>query len=520
VSDTRNERKVLAMKTSDNVVPRHLRDPRWVTKSDLRQYWLCPYAFWLMDSGLVNLRAILATRKGFADRVRIASGELFEKEILDEMPVLPIGVAPEDAGVQFLYGIPTYEHDQLMLRGRPDGIEVATLAPMEIKSHSAPSALDRLELAFYWMLLGVDRKNVGLDPYGWLIPRDQGVVVSLIRVDLRANDFRYVEEMIAAVRKARSHGVKPRLCACVVCATRSEVLKIKRSGRHVTLVSGIGRRHGMTLDLLNVSTVNQLITVEPEDLARRIREAGRARVSIKNITAWQHHSRAFLERKPIRFVEEQFSSPSYFVLDFEYDRYGRGAIWLIGALMRRDGRDMTFQFWCDTPTQLRRGLQRLDSLLRSSPDIPVVTFSGLKADLPQLRIAAKSLGLDIMTALAGRHVDIYDHVMKSMRFPIANHGLKELSKYIRSVRRAKVADGDEAIYLYERYTRSKSDRVRASIKKQLTVYNLDDLSCVADLIDFIRKVPLHSQASVANILAHQEADNKKRPRRKTTFGPY
>jgi predicted RecB family nuclease len=472
-----------------------------------------------MDSGLVNFKALLSTRAGAADRDRISGGELFEREVLDDVPLLPIGVTPEDAGVKFLYGIPTCEQAQLMLRGRPDGIEVATLAPIEIKSHSAPKVLDRLELAFYWMLLGTDRKDMGIEPYGWLVPRVYGVGADLVRVDLRPIDFSYVEEMIAAVRKTRKHGVKPRYCTCLVCQTRPEVLKIKCSSRDVTLVSGIGTRHATTLEQLNLSTVNQLITVEPADLARRMREAGRARVSVKNIIAWQHHSRAFLERKPIRFVEERFSSPSYFVIDFEYDRYGKGAIWLIGALTRQDGRDKIFQCWCDTPSQLRRGLQRLESLLRSSPDLPVVTFSGLKADLPQMRSAAKSLRLGIMTALAGRHVDIYDHLMKSMRFPIAEHGLKNLSKYIRSVRRAKVADGEEAIYLYERYLHSNSDRVRASIKKRLTAYNLDDLYCVADLIDFIRKVPLHSQAAVANIIAHQGANNMKRLRRKTTSGP-
>jgi hypothetical protein len=45
-------------------------------------------------------------------------------------------------------------HD-LSLRGEPDGIEMTsgTWVPVEVKHHSQPSSLDRLELAFYWLLL-------------------------------------------------------------------------------------------------------------------------------------------------------------------------------------------------------------------------------------------------------------------------------------------------------------------------------------------------------------------------------
>jgi hypothetical protein len=60
-----------------------------------------------------------------------------------------------------ILGTPLFENKQLKLRGCPDGIDAASgaLYPIEIKSHREPIHLDRLELAFYWLLLQPHRTS-------------------------------------------------------------------------------------------------------------------------------------------------------------------------------------------------------------------------------------------------------------------------------------------------------------------------------------------------------------------------
>lgn len=472
---------------------------QWVTKSDVRQHWICPYAFWLVDSGAVDLNEILAARAASVDRERIIVGELFERDVLDGMP----GVSPEEAGARFLYGVSTFEHPGLMIRGRPDGIELATLAPIEVKSHAEPTLLDRLELAFYWLLLGANRAGSSSEPYGWLLPRVDSCAADLVHIALRPKDFAEVEDLIAGVRRTRERGAMPRYCRCLVCRTRPEVRKVASSRRDVMLLSGVGRRHGETLDRLEVKTIDQLLDLDPAALALRMREIRRTSVSVKNVASWQHHAMAFMKRKPVRFVEETFLSTSYIVVDLEYDAYIAGSIWLVGALARIDGRDRTLQHWCDTPAQLRRGLEKLEALLCAHPGVPIVTFSGLKADIPQLRAASRQLKVGLMRTLHRRHLDLYLHLMRSLRFPISSHGLKELGAFIRRDRRTTVSDGLEAAALYERYRRTKSMRVRASTKRRLLAYNIDDMRAVADLVDYLRRVPLSPQAVIAHAYVQQ-----------------
>lgn len=480
------------------------RDHQWVCKSDIRQFWFCPYAFSLVDSGRIDFSALLAQPESTAARTRIMDGQIFERDVFEEMPSLPEGVKPQDLGVRFLYNGPTCEHPGRMIYGRPDGIDLPSHSPIEIKSHRLPTALDRLELAFYWMLLEPSRENANIAPFGWILPRTQSRREdSLVRVELRPQDFREVEELIVGVRGTRKVGVKPRFCRCLVCQTRPEVLTIKRRRRDVRLVSGIGPRHGITLERLEISTVDQLIAANSVDLAQRMREQRRNSVSAKNIVSWQHHGRAFLERRPIRFIEEQFSHAAYIVIDLEYDVLDPGAIWLIGALHRSHAEDEYLQAWCDTPAQRRKGLRRLEALILAHPDLPVITFGGMRADLPQLREACKRLRIDVVYEIESRHVDLYQHLMRSVRFPIPEHGLKELSTYIGAERRSTITGGEDALYAYYRYRDSRSDRVKARLKKKLLAYNREDLQCVAHLITYLPTVTLHPQAAMADVAANQ-----------------
>ena len=160
--------------------PRPLRRSRgqeWVSKTDLIRCARCPYAFWLIDTGRVKASALLDE---FTAQL-IAEGVQFEESVLDQVEELPEEVDFETALTQEhrLLDVPMLENDKFKIFGRPDGIDTqnGAMLPVEIKSHKDVHPYDKLELAFYWLLLEPYRTAPGL-PWGILfLRRDEQIEI-------------------------------------------------------------------------------------------------------------------------------------------------------------------------------------------------------------------------------------------------------------------------------------------------------------------------------------------------------
>jgi PD-(D/E)XK nuclease superfamily len=147
---------------------------QWVSKTDLSRWYRCPYAFWLLESGQMRFEETVSPFQ----MSLIHAGQDYQE--LVEQSATPVAISPADLPTLLetdvtILGTPLFENKQLRLRGCPDGIDAArgALYPIEIKSHRAPTHLDRLELAFYWLLLQPHRTRP-MPPAGMLILRHDG----------------------------------------------------------------------------------------------------------------------------------------------------------------------------------------------------------------------------------------------------------------------------------------------------------------------------------------------------------
>lgn len=488
---------------------------QWVTKSDIRSYRICPYAFWLIDTGAVDLTALLERSEGAVDKARIDAGVAFEAEVLAGMPAIPPGVKPEEIGVRYLFNVPTFCHEQKHIAGRPDGIDLDYHAPIEIKHHRIPYPFDYIELAFYWILLERRRKHGDVAPFGYLhlVSRDERTPQRLVKLELRPSHFAEVDRLIAAVRTAREHGVKPRECDCLVCATRPEVRAIIEAGEDIRRLWGVGRQHAQTLYRLGVNGIVDLISADPVDLAGRMRSSRENAVSPLHIVSWQHHARALTQNAVIRFAPGHIKSERYVALDIEYDLMGPIGIWLIGALYRAtDGTQELFQRFCPTRAMLRKALDALSGFLVRHRDVPVVTYSGTNADLPRLRAATRRRRL--IDDLYNRHIDLYAIVTKAVRFPAPDHGLKSITGHLGVVRTSKIADGLQALALFETWRRSRSTKMKARHRQRLLKYNREDLEGTVALIEYLRTLDVDPHAQGAHRLVLERCAELKREKRR------
>ena len=67
----------------------------------------------------------------------------------------------------------------------------------------------------------------------------------------------------------------------------------------------------------------------------------------------------------------------FIALDLEYDPH----IWLTGVLVSDGERREHIFLWVDNPDQEKRNLLALAELVGSHPSLPVITWSGISADM-------------------------------------------------------------------------------------------------------------------------------------------
>lgn len=459
----------------------------WVSKTDLVRYVRCPYSFWLLDEGKID----------FDDTVDEFQLRLLQEGVefqdLVESEAVPIAVEPDNVEELFsqsvqVLGTPTYENHRLRIIGRPDGIDTArgALFPIEVKSHKDVQRTDELELAFYWLLLQPYRTRRVSKPLGYLILRHDGIAEE-VEVPIRRHRIDKVRGLLADVRRARRLGVQPRVCGCNVCSRvkRDDVLASAREREDLTLIYGIGRNYAPALEQQGIKTWHDLMGCDPVDVVEFMKER-RYFLSAATVQQWKHHAESYASGGPVVFGTDAAPAESFIALDLEYSAH----TWLIGVCtVKGDRRDHHF-LWSDDVRSLKRNLGELGELVAAEPALPILTWSGDGADIPQLRKDTERAKMpDLAASIQARHLDLYQYVWRNLRLPIHSLSLKDVGWYFGIPRLSPVFDGLEAELLYGRYRRATGKK-KAEHRERLVDYNRDDLDALVETTTRVRELSL------------------------------
>lgn len=425
----------------------------------------------------------------------IEEGIAFESTVRSSAEAIAAGEIPliDHNDETVLLGIPVVENQDLGLFGSPDGVWVGggAMAPVEVKSHRNPTRLDEIELCFYWDLLSPWRESLD-DPAGLLILPGESKSYRLLNVELTDERFTEMRELVEAVRRARSDPPKSRICSCLVCSRieSQRVLEECRVRGDLTLLSGVGRKYARVLEESGIADFMTLRHAKSEDIVSFLQDAGYW-VSEDEATAWIHHAESFERAEPVFFGLKPFDHPEFIALDLEYDTWEEGnPLWLAGAEVVTDGRRETFSFWAD-PGEERPLLHNLSRLLADYPDLPVVTWNGRSADLPQLRKACKRWRLtELIVETERRHEDLYLYVKESIRFPIERLKLKPLGAQLGLVRDPQIPDGLEATVAWSRYKRLIGTASGNALRDSLVTYNAQDVTGLTETAIAVRDLTL------------------------------
>lgn len=458
----------------------------WVSKTDLMRYVRCPYAFWLLERGEITFDdtvdefqlQLLQEGHDFQERVEAGAIRL-QVEARELQRLLHEKIV--------IYNVPTFRNTELRIHGQPDGVDASegALLPIEMKSHKDVQRTDELELAFYWLLLEPFRTRDPGEPRGYVILRRDGLPE---QVDVRIPPHRFdeVHRLLVAVRLARLRGVRPRICGCHVCseARRQDVLRSTLQNKDLTLVVGIGRHYAAALEAMGIGTWEELLGSDTETIVLRLRDHKYA-LSEDVVERWKRHAECWRAAEPFYFGSTPFSDAAFIALDLEYGAFG--PIWLIGACVVHGAEREYVTLWADDSRSERRNLRALSALAEANPSLPIVTWSGNAADVPQMRAAAQRLRLGTtLDPILARHCDLFCYARDNIRLPIPSLGLKDVAEYWGIPRISSIRGGMQAQMLYGEYVRS-NDRVRRAIlREDLEDYNRDDLDALVAVSERIR----------------------------------
>lgn len=465
--------------------PRSRPGRDWVSKTALTRFLRCPYTFWMIDSGQITVEETLD--EFHEDLIR--TGQQFQEQV--ESEALPLPIPWQDIPLTKAWrilGTPFFANPGLKIWGRPDGVDLAdgALIPVEVKSHRSVRLMDRLELAFYWLLLEPHRIRHDTSPQGWLILRQDGARKD-VQVPIRPDHIERVIELLGQVREARQSGVRPRLCGCEVCKGifLEPLLAQATKAQDPSLILGVRGRRAEILERLGYRRFDSLLEADPEILAQQFRDARSYGVTPGEIRRWQLHARSYLAKVPVLATgHAPFPIQGRFIaLDLEYDST-YDDIWLIGlGLVETDDRRSYKFLWANDRRGQGRNLQRLATFLDKHPDIPVVTWSGTSAELPLLtRVGHRHRCEELLEPLLDRHVDLYEWTLQNVRFPFRDLGLKDLGAYYGIPRLSDIRGGRHAIALYNHYLGTRDQ----SLKDRLIDYNQEDLDALAGVAQALR----------------------------------
>lgn len=461
-------------------------DVQWVTKTNVTDYHRCPRAYWLIARGQITHEESISPY----DLPQVDAGVEFERGVVAGAP--PADLANISPAVELSTpGQPTlvlqsglWANEDLGLRGEPDGVEIASgaWAPVEVKHHARPTSLDRLELAFYWLLLAPQRSDDTARPHGYLVLDGPDGPADPVRVELRAPHFTQVGTYVDAVRRARS-GPEPYGCGrCYVCTTARpqsrEVIVAHRED--LANLFWLGDIRARQLPLVGIESCADLLALGCDEILDRVAGHGWG-IGRYHVEGWIAHAQAWTTDAPVIYGDPPPMPDECIALDLEYLR--QGEIWLAG--MRPVGGELT-QFWSWAGAGEADLMRSLANYWAARPETVMATWWGIGADVPALRRASERTGVEFSVD-PGRHFDLYHWVMGHLRLPVRYLSLKDVGGYFGVLAADHgIGSGDEAVAIYLQAARARRKKTKAAARARLESYNAEDIDAVIRLIELLR----------------------------------
>lgn len=429
-----------------------MEDQQWITKSDMRNFLACPYAFKKSrEEGFeffdlfMSPFALELMKKGREHEQSVKGMFSWKKvkfDIRDEKCIM------KDVIISDL----TVLNEKLGIIGTIDFLKTANgeLIPIEIKNHIQENETDPYEIAFYWLLLEPYRKK-GKEPKGYYILRESLTEKKDVSEFLTPSsvDSTHIEDVLKFIEEMKNlKEYEPtRSSNCRDCALFEKVCfdAIRKRGCVSLLTTGEQVIQGMKDAELDIQ---KIANMRPDEL-KAIKGIGD-----KKSKAFVNKAKAFVGNAPVFFGTEGLPrSDNYIFVDTEFYQLnspffenGCSKVFVISFGIY-DGKNTEKQVLYENGWKFDCNIKKFASALKKYPNAPVITWSGMDLHILKGEIETWIDKVDVQKAmnkviqsktyddLERRHFDLLKFVENNIAFPLVSNSLKDVGEYLGFKRR-------------------------------------------------------------------------------------
>lgn len=352
--------------------------------------------------------------------------------------------------------------------------------PVEIKSHKDMSFMDKVRATYYSYIIKKRFNMKEMPPaFVWLKGKrlDEGAV----------DPLEFFDKLIEILEKIAYEETKPRLCTyCKECDFYPDCLKTMERDMGLTLVYKIGPASEEVLQSIGVTNIIDLLNVGEDELGKRLKlkfRDGEMPALVHKIIKKHNLKRLMLQAKAI--AERRLLLVNHSIipkkeveifLDTEYDPVEE-YVFLIGLAIKKGDNISFHQFFAGSQRQEKRILLQFLNELSGVEDFVLYTWSGVGADIPQLRKSLKKHDFIIdrfETAVRKNHFDLFWFTERNVALPLYSLRIKEVAPFFGFTHNVENMTGADILYEYHQYIENKDELTKSLILK----YNQNDIEAL------------------------------------------
>lgn len=164
-----------------------------------------------------------------------------------------------------------------------------------------------------------------------------------------------------------------------------------------------------------------------------------------------------------------------------------GSHYLIGLVIRSEGRTESHSLWADSSNEEQRILEEFVALVARHPDAPIYHYGSYEPKA-LLRMGQAS-GVDV-DAIITRLVNVNTFIFGKVYFPARSNTLKDLGRYFVATWSSPEASGLQSVVWRMKWQASRD----AKLKEEILGYNIEDCNALAILVSELQKIGQSSTA--------------------------
>lgn len=287
-------------------------------------------------------------------------------------------------------------------------------------------------------------------------------------------------QMVTSINHANAPEIFISRQRCHLCQWYSHCYSIAQTEKHLSLVPGVTPSRYKKLQKLEIQTIKKLAHTSPQQL--------RQQLSLDVANQLQQQALAILENRPlvkqnsIASVTNLTAAPIELYFDIEAEPE-RGLDYLLGVLLvdRINNTETFYPFLAETPEAEALVWQEFLTLVNLYPHAPIFHYSEYEVEtvkrLAKLYKTPTEQKLDVLSRL----IDLHNHVISSVIFPVESYSLKSLANWLGFQWRNPGVSGEQSVYWYDQWLKEQ-DR---QLLRLILEYNEDDCRATRHLKDWL-----------------------------------